>query len=96
MQAYSLPDITPDGAPTAITTNANLRAVAVIFAAPASNSAGIRVGDLNVGSGRGVLVNPGGSVVVFPRAAFEQQGYQLNTIYAYGSGSDVVTITYVQ
>lgn len=96
MTPYSLPDVTPGGSKAQITSNANLRAVAVIFSAPAGNAAGIRVGDANVSATQGAIVNPGGPAVVFPRGAFDQQGYQLNQFYAYGTGGDVLTISYAQ
>jgi hypothetical protein len=96
MQPYSLPDVTPGGSAVPITTNANLRAVAVIFSAPAANAGGIRVGDASVSGTQGAICNPGGQVIYFPRGAFDQQGYQLNQVYAYGTSTDKVTITYVQ
>ena len=96
MQPYSLPDVTPDGTATAITANANLRAVAVILSAPAANSGGIRVGDSSVSGTQGATCNPGGQVIYLPRGAFDQQGYQLNQVYVYGTSTDKITITYVQ
>jgi hypothetical protein len=96
MQAYTLPDVEPAGTATQITSNANLRAIAVIFSAPAANSGGIRIGDASVSGSQGAIANPGGPPVVLPRGAFDQQGYQLDQIYVYGESTDKITITYVQ
>ena len=89
-------DITPNGTATAVSTgSAPPLATWIQFTAPSTNSADVRVGDSNVGAGRGATIAKGTSLI-FPRLDFDQQRYDLTTIYVYGaSGSDKVAITYL-
>ena len=58
-----------------------------------ATGATIRVGDSNVGAGRGVLL-ASGVPTDLPRGDFQQQPYPLNGVYVYGTGTDKVSITY--
>jgi len=89
MQVQTVADITPNSTPTQISA---LHIDAYWIAITASGST-IRWGDVNVGSGRGNAI-PTGTTVIIPRISFDQQGYDLSTVYVYGTGSDKVSISY--
>ena len=88
MTIQTLADITLTGAKVQLTTLNNLRATWIKFAA----TAGGRVGDVNVSSTRGLLIQAN-VVTEFPRDSFDQSLIDLSTVYLFGS-SGTVSITY--
>lgn len=91
MTLATIADITPNGTATALTATAGLGAIWVAITASGTS---IRVGDSNVGSGRGVAVATG-TTLILPRCSTDQRAYDLSKIYVFGaSGADKVSITY--
>ena len=86
----TIADITPNGA--AVALSATEGALATWIKLTASGST-IRVGDANVGTGRG-LVCPSGVETYLPPVAFDQGMYDLTAVYIYGTGADKVSVTY--
>lgn len=90
MTIGTIADITPNGTATKVSAT-SIIAHWIQFTATGTS---IRVGDANVGSGRGaglITLVP----AFWPRCSFDQGGYDLSTVYVYGgSGSDKVSITY--
>lgn len=89
MVIATISDITPNSAKTQLSST-SIIAHWILFQAVGTT---IRVGDTNTGSGRGALLQ-NGVEALFPRCSFDQGGYDLSTIYVYGTGSDHVSITY--
>lgn len=89
MTIGTIADVTPGGSATALSTG-NEKATWIIFTATGTS---IRVGDSNVASGRGVLLQTGVSTLL-PVGDFDQGPYDLAQVFVYGSGGDKVSITY--
>ena len=100
MTVHTIANITPGGTATRIATSGAARWI--LFTVPAGNSGVIRVGDSSVSATQGAAVGAASTAtsLLFPplpvnhelRAA--DQLYDLSTIYAYGTSSDTVGITY--
>ena len=86
----TIADITPNGA--AVPLSATEGALATWIKLTATGAT-IRVGNANVGAGRGVLL-ASGVPFELPRGDFDQQPYPLTGVYVYGTGTDKVSITY--
>ena len=90
MVLQTIADITPNSAAVALSSTEGAKATWVKFVAAGST---IRVGDANVGAGRGVLL-PTGVPFELPRGDFQQQPYDLTAVFVYGTGTDKVSVTY--
>lgn len=93
MTPQTLPDVTPGGATTPITTDPNIMATWVTVTAPTTNAADLRVGDANTGANRGAAIPPGKSFT-FERGSFTQGMYLLKSINVYGTSTDKAATTY--
>jgi hypothetical protein len=87
MTIISIADITPGGTATPLAAN-NINAVWVQLVATGTSA---RVGDANVGSGRGIKL-PAGVPVILPRCSFTQGGYNLASINVYATGGDSISV----
>ena len=85
----TIADITPGGVATAL----GAEGIKATWIKLLATGASIRVGDSNVGSGRGLVV---GTTIptTIERGDFDQQGYYLNQVFVYGTSSDKVSVTY--
>ena len=91
MTIKTIADITPGGAAVALSNDPNEKAVFIDMAASGST---VRTGDINVGAGRGVLLQAGVLCTPYPRQSNDQQPYPLSAVYVYATGGDKVSITY--
>ncbi len=92
VQLGTIADITPGGTPTPLIASGGDDIVATWVKVTATGST-CRIGDANVGSARGSLLEAGVPYTL-ERGDFDQQGYPLKQVYVYASGGDKVSITY--
>lgn len=85
----TIADVTMTGSNVAVSATSVL-ARAVQFVCPPANSANLRIGDTNISSSRGSVCAPGGGQF-WPESGVI---YDLSAIYARGTSSDTLTITY--
>lgn len=85
----TIPDVTMTGSNVAV-SGSSILARAVQFVCPSGNSAAIRIGDTNISGSRGAVCAAGGGQY------WPEDGtvMDLATIYARGTSSDTLTVTY--
>lgn len=89
MTIRTITDIVPNGAAVPLSADKNAQATFVVLKASA---AGVRVGDANVGSGRGIVL-PDDDVFEFYPVNFDQGRYQLSQIFVWcAAGATAVSV----
>lgn len=82
MTLETIADVVPNGVATPLGT-AGQKATWIGLVASGSS---LRIGDSNVGAGRGMVL-PTGVPVYLHRGAFNQQPYPLDRVFVYGASS---------